>query len=784
MNIKVEEDKEVRLLTRLKAGIESSDTNIMMCDEGRNIVYLNPAFAEFMKQRSAAFKQTFPGFDPNNLLGQNIDQFHKNPAHQKALLADESRLPVSAKIEVQDYIFSIRASMIKGNKGEYIGNMLEWSDITEKEAQKRETDLLRAGIEGSDGNLMMCDENRDIVYLNPAFIKFMKQRVDAFQYAFPGFDPDNIVGQNIDQFHKNPAHQKTLLADESRLPFSAKIKVQDLIFSINATMIKGSDGEYMGNMLEWADVTEKEAQKRETALLRAGIDGSNASLMMCDENRDIVYLNPAFMKFMQRRIDAFQQTFPGFDPNNIVGQNIDQFHRDPEHQKTLLADESRLPFLAEIKLQEFTFSINATMIKGPEGEYMGNMLEWADVTNERDAEKQIRRLVKDAAQGEFSSRVDSESYDRFLNQLGTLLNELMSTCEESLRDVANVIKQIAQGDLTATVTADYQGLFDELKNDVNETVENLRAMVERIATTSFSISTSASEISQGNHDLSQRTEEQASSLEETASSMEEMMSTVKASAENAREANQLSNSAQEQAEAGGKVVSEAVKAMNAISGSSKQITENIGVIDEIAFQTNLLALNAAVEAARAGEQGRGFAVVAAEVRNLAQRSATAAKEIKSLIKDSAEKVRDGHRLVGESGQTLEDIVNAVKKVSDIISEIAAASHEQSIGIEEVNKAINQLDEVTQHNAALVEEAAASSQAMDDESKNLNKLVGRFNMGTEDESEQQTDPFSRQWGSKTPDNVSRKTRAAHEPSQLDQPSRQPQPVEESEEWEEF
>jgi len=235
----------------------------------------------------------------------------------------------------------------------------------------------------------------------------------------------------------------------------------------------------------------------------------------------------------------------------------------------------------------------------------------------------------------------------------------------------------------------------------------------------------AEEISQGNANLSQRTEEQSSSLEETASSMEEMTSTVKQNADNAGQANQLAIAARDQAEKGGSVVGNAVKAMAEINEASKKIADIIGVIDEIAFQTNLLALNAAVEAARAGEQGRGFAVVATEVRSLAGRSATAAKEIKGLIQDSVKKVEDGSVLVTESGQTLEQIVMSVKKVSDIVAEIAAASREQSAGIEQVNSAVMQMDEMTQQNAALVEQATAASQSMAEQAGELTRMMGRY-----------------------------------------------------------
>jgi methyl-accepting chemotaxis protein len=261
----------------------------------------------------------------------------------------------------------------------------------------------------------------------------------------------------------------------------------------------------------------------------------------------------------------------------------------------------------------------------------------------------------------------------------------------------------------------------------NSARQSLSAAVAQTRVASESIVQASSEITTGTDDLSQRTEEQASSLEETASSMEEMTSTVKQNADNARQANQLSAQARDVAEKGSSVVGSAVQSMEEINTASKRIADIISVIDEIAFQTNLLALNAAVEAARVGEQGRGFAVVAAEVRNLAGRSATAAKEIKALVQDSVQKVQEGSSQVNQSGQTLEEIVNAVKKVADIISEISAASQEQASGIEQVNKAVMQMDQITQQNAALVEETAAASQSMTQQAAGVKEMLSRFTL---------------------------------------------------------
>ena len=289
----------------------------------------------------------------------------------------------------------------------------------------------------------------------------------------------------------------------------------------------------------------------------------------------------------------------------------------------------------------------------------------------------------------------------------------------------------AAGDFTDKITIDSSNEIGQVLAALQATQKSLGQMVRQAKQAAGAVHRGAEEISQGNANLSQRTEEQSSSLEETASSMEEMTSTVKQNADNAGQANQLATAARDQAEKGGAVVGKAVSAMTEINESSKKIADIIGVIDEIAFQTNLLALNAAVEAARAGEQGRGFAVVATEVRSLAGRSATAAKEIKDLIQDSVRKVEDGSALVTQSGQTLEQIVASVKKVSDIIAEIAAASREQSSGIEQVNKAVMQMDEMTQQNAALVEEATAASQSMAEQASELNTLMERYRIADGD-----------------------------------------------------
>jgi len=307
----------------------------------------------------------------------------------------------------------------------------------------------------------------------------------------------------------------------------------------------------------------------------------------------------------------------------------------------------------------------------------------------------------------------------------TLQKQAELELAQLVKETTRVMSAVSGGDLSQRMEGEFKGDLETLKSSVNRCVTTLQTMVEQIYSTANSIQGAAAEIAQGNIDLSQRTEQQAASLEETAASMEQLTATVKQNATHAQTASELATSASHSADQGGKVVESAVSAMSEINASSNKIGEITTVIDEIAFQTNLLALNAAVEAARAGEQGRGFAVVATEVRNLAQRSASAAKEIKTLIKDSGEKVAQGSKLVNESGKTLREIVSSVERVSSIIVEIASASEEQASGIDQVNQTVTHLDQGVQQNAALVEEAAAASESMSEQSQALLDLVRVF-----------------------------------------------------------
>ena len=468
------------------------------------------------------------------------------------------------------------------------------------------------------------------------------------------------------------------------------------------------------------------AQKVVNLRARSALDVVKSNVMVADEDYNVVYMNSTLQEMLREAEPELRKTLPQFDSGKLLGGNMDLFHKDPAHQRKLI-DGLTESGESHVEVGSQKFHHIATPIIDQHGKRAGTVVEWRNETVEKAIEEEIDGIVKSAVGGDFAQRVPLEGKKGFMLNLATAMNALCENTGRTLDDLARVMSALASGDLTQRIEADYQGMFGKLKDDANTMADKIGSTIAEIKASAHEVTNASAEISTSTTDLSQRTEEQAASLEETSASMEEISATVKKNAENAHEANQSAITTRDLADRGGQVAAKAVEAMAKIEDSSRKISDIIGVIDEIARQTNLLALNAAVEAARAGEAGRGFAVVASEVRSLAQRSSQAAKDIKDLITNSSGQVKEGVDLVNKAGASLHEIVESIKKVSALVADIANAGAEQASGIEQVNKALTQMDDVTQQNSALVEENAATAKTLEHQAKAMDERVSFFRL---------------------------------------------------------
>ena len=581
-----------------------------------------------------------------------------------------------------------------------------------------ETMRIKMALDNASTSVMIADAEGKIIYMNASISLLMAQAEADIQKELPSFRAKDILGGTFDRFHKQPAQKHDLLASLQGA-HKADIRIGGRVFGVVASPILDDAGNRLGTIVEWKDRADEltaEAQARRNARIREALDKCTTGVMIANASHVIAYMNENAVEMMRRNEAEIRKTLPQFDASDLVGKNIDIFHRNTAHQRDAFASMTTTQ-RAHIQIGSLHFGFNANPIVDASGVRVGTVVEWHDRTAEVGVEQEIATIVEGAAKGDFSSRLTEHGKTGFFAQLSKDINRLMEASEMGLNDVAAMLAALAEGDLTQRIERDYEGLFGRVKDSANETAENLTRVLSEVRAATNALTDAASQVSSTAQSLSQSASEQAANVEETTESVGVTSASINQNSDNAKVTDIMATKTSKEAAEGGHAVTQTVQAM-------QQIAAKIGIVDDIAYQTNLLALNAAIEAARAGEHGKGFAVVAAEVRKLAERSQLAAHEISELARQS---VTTAER----AGQLLDQIVPSIHKTSELVQEIAAASAEQRESVAQIGGAMGQLSKATQQNASASEELAATSEELSGQAEQLQNSVAFFNTGAED-----------------------------------------------------
>ena len=587
----------------------------------------------------------------------------------------------------------------------------------------QELAALRHAVESAKVAIIHLDGELRIQDVNPAAAQLLNESKAGLESEVYGLNLVQLIGASL----------KPVFAlgenISSERPGDWRLKSASRSWRFNWVPMTGSANEPGGGTLQITDETRSVDAETRAASLESLIEGSQTYYMTCDRNLCITYLNPSVKAMFRKYQLEIRKFLPTFDVDNLIGQNIDQFHRTPDHQRRLLANPSLLPVTSEVRIGELEFGVTANMLSDGQGKPIGIGVEWADRNAYVGYRRETGQVLNGVKQGDLSQRGDVQRLNEVYAPMMAGINEILDALTDPINVARDALRKIAARDLTVRITNDYEGDHAIIKRNLNKAMDILENAFMQISISVNQVGRASGQIADGAKKIADGANLQASSIEEISSSLEEMSSMVAQNADNAEQARGLARTAQVAAEKGGNAMGRMVEAIGRIKSSSDQTSKIIKTIDEIAFQTNLLALNAAVEAARAGDAGKGFAVVAEEVRNLAQRSAEAARNTADMIEESVRNAEGGVRISDEVSVVLSEIIDSNTKVNNLITEIAAASKEQSDGIRQINDAVVTMDRVTQENAANSEQSASSAQHLNEQVHSLRAMVSTFRTRT-------------------------------------------------------